>query len=284
MSKYDLVVAYRIYPGVSKVPPVFSDNKYRLSQFCLKSFKKSLGELKVKMIVLLDNCPPEYDEIFKKLFKEEDLELVKLDGIGNLGTFALQIKYLLEQNFSDVVYFAEDDYFYMPNQFIEMVTLLKENEDVDFVSPYDHPEDYSSKLHDHPNFLKSTDTRHWRTASSTCLTFLTDKKTLNEVKNVLNSYSSGNHDASMWFSLTKYNLFNPIKIVKNLRNRVFISLLFNSWRYSLKQVIYGKKRKLWVPIPTIGIHMESDYLPPTKAYLDFMETEAKILEKDLNNY
>jgi hypothetical protein len=30
--------------------------------------------------------------------------------------------------------------------------------------------------------------------------------------------------------------------------------------------------------------MESDYLPPTKAYLDFMETEAKILEKDLNNY
>ena len=278
MPEYDLVIAYRIYPGVSKVPPFFSDDKYKLSYFCLKSFKESLGKLKVKMIVLLDNCPSEYVELFKKFFKEEDLELIQLQGIGNLRTFALQIKYLSEQNYSDIVYFAEDDYFYMPDQFEEMVNLLKENEDVDFVSPYDHPEDYSSKLHNHPNYLKSTDMRHWRTASSTCLTFLTDKKTLNEAKNVLSSYSRGNHDASMWFSLTRYNL-NPLKALKNLNDRVFINLLLNSWRYSLKQVIFGKKRKLWVPVPTIGIHMESDNLPPTKNCLDFMEKEAKKLEE-----
>lgn len=278
MTEYDLTVAYRIYPGVSKIPPVFNDDKYKLSYFCLKSFKESLGELKVKMIVLLDNCPPEYKELFKKFFKEEDLELIDLDGIGNLGTFALQIKYLLNQNYSDIVYFAEDDYFYMPNQFKEMINLLNENEDVDFVSPYDHPEDYSSKLHDHPNYIKSTNIRHWRTASSTCLTFLTDKNTLNEVKNILSSYSRGNHDASMWFSLTRYNI-NPFKIIKNLNDRVFINLVFNSWRYTLKQVIYGKRRKLWVPMPTIGIHMESDNLPLTKNCLYFIEKESKKLEE-----
>ena len=45
LYNYDLAVAYRIYPGVSKVPPVFSQDKLKLAEFCLKSFKDSLGDL-----------------------------------------------------------------------------------------------------------------------------------------------------------------------------------------------------------------------------------------------
>ncbi len=40
-KNYDLTVAYRIYPKISRSPAVFSDNKYKLSQLCLKSFKES---------------------------------------------------------------------------------------------------------------------------------------------------------------------------------------------------------------------------------------------------
>jgi hypothetical protein len=271
---YDLCVAYRIYPRVSKVPPVFKDDKYKLSEFCLKSFKDSLGDLKAKIFVLLDGCPPEYDELFRKYFMDEDLELIRLEGVGNLATFSLQIKVLLEQEFSDLVYFAEDDYFYMPNQFNEMIELLKENDDVDFVSPYDHPDDYLLKLHDHPYQVKATSKRHWRTASSTCLTFLTAKSTLEMTREVFESYTHGNHDASLWMSLTKHNMFNAIKALKNRKEHLYYKVIRLAWRYNPKQLIWGHKWKLWVPLPSIGIHLESDFLPPTRKCLEFMEAEA----------
>lgn len=273
-KNYDLSVAYRIYPHVSKVPPVFMDDKYKLSEFCLRSFKDSLGDLKAKIFVLLDGCPPEYDQLFKKYFMDEDLELIRLEGVGNLATFALQIKILLEQEFSDIVYFAEDDYFYLPNQFIEMLELLKENVDVDFVSPYDHPDDYLLKLHDHPYQVKATAKRHWRTASSTCLTFLTTKTTLKKTREVFESYTHGNHDASVWMSLTKYNMFNPIKTLKNRKEHLYYKVIRLAWRYNHKQLLLGHKWQLWVPLPTIGIHLESDFLPPTSKCREFMEAEA----------
>jgi hypothetical protein len=99
---YDLAVAYRIYPKVSKVPPVFSDNKFKLSELCLRSFKNSLGSLKVKIWALLDNCPPEYEELFKKYFDINDLEIVKLPGIGDRGTIKKQVHILTEQNVSEI--------------------------------------------------------------------------------------------------------------------------------------------------------------------------------------
>jgi len=41
--KHDLAVAYRIYPKVSShPPPVFADDKLKLAQLCLNSFKASL--------------------------------------------------------------------------------------------------------------------------------------------------------------------------------------------------------------------------------------------------
>ena len=71
---YDLVVAYRIFPKVSKSPPIFQNNKYKLAHLCLKSFKESLGSLKVKIYALLDNCPPNMkiyliDILIKKIWK-----------------------------------------------------------------------------------------------------------------------------------------------------------------------------------------------------------------------
>ena len=47
---YDLVVAYRLYPKVSKSAQSlpFGDDKALLAETCLKSFKDSLGSLRVK--------------------------------------------------------------------------------------------------------------------------------------------------------------------------------------------------------------------------------------------
>ena len=140
-SKYDLAVAYRIYPKVSShLPPIFTTDKYKLAELCLKSFKKSLTGLKVKMWVLLDNCPPAYEKLFTDLWPAEDLILVRFPGVGDATTFRNQVKILMEQTDAETVYLAEDDYFYLPDQFHLAVNFLKQNPEADFLSPYNHPD------------------------------------------------------------------------------------------------------------------------------------------------
>ena len=213
MEKYDLTVAYRIYPKISCSPAVFSNDKYKLSEFCLKSFKDSLGDLKVKMIILLDDCPPKYEDLFLKYFDAENIDFIKLNGIGNLPTFSLQIEILLKQNYSEIIYFAEDDYFYIPNQFTEMVEFLNDNLDADFVTPYDHLDYYTKNIHKYKKSIKLSKNRQWKTVSSTCLTFLTTKRTLHETQNIFLTYQKGNTDLGLWLSLTKCSL-NPKILIK----------------------------------------------------------------------
>ena len=138
------------------------------------------------------------------------MHLISLDGIGNLATFAKQIEILLEQRESDLVYFAEDDYFYLPNQFHLMLDFLSANSDVHFVSPFDHLDCYTLELHNEPKWLRVHGSRHWRTAASTCLTFLTRKETLAKYETVFRSYAHGNNDCALWLSLTKHRVFNPL--------------------------------------------------------------------------
>ena len=97
--------------------------------------------------MLLDQCPAQYEALFLKCFNPGDLELIRLDGIGNQKTFQRQLDVLTSQNDADAVYFAEDDYFYRENMFGIMLDFLQTNPDVDFISPYDHPDYYSLQLH-----------------------------------------------------------------------------------------------------------------------------------------
>ena len=52
MYKFDLAVAYRIYPGLAQKPPVYENDKLGLAELCLNSFRKSLGTLRVKVYAL----------------------------------------------------------------------------------------------------------------------------------------------------------------------------------------------------------------------------------------
>jgi hypothetical protein len=260
-KKYDLTVAYRIYPKISCTPAIHSDDKYKLSEFCLKSFKESLGTLKVKLIVILDGCPPEYKELFLKYFDELDIDFIELEGIGNLPTFSLQVNLLLNQNYSEIIYFAEDDYFYHPNQFFEMIDFLNENVDVDFITPYDHLDYYKQNIHKIKMDTKSYKGRQWKTASSTCLTFLTTKTTLHETKNTFLTYQKGNTDLGLWLSLTKCSL-TPKILIKSL-NLFTIKSLYKTFLLTHAQIRYGKTWKLWVPMPTIATHMEEKFISPT---------------------
>jgi len=261
---YDLVVAYRIYPKVSGKPALYGHNKLQLSEFCLRSFKKSLGLLRTKMYVILDGCQQEYEELFRKYFDYSDLEFIKLNGVGNHATFSLQVKILTEQKESDIVYFAEDDYFYIADKFKEMIDFIKNNPTAHFVTPYDHLDYYTIDLHSNRVKIAFYGKRHWRTASSTCLTFLTTKEILLKTKHVLLSYERGNLDVSMWLSLTKYDVLNPFRILRYLlKCRVFAYYVLIAWRYCWIQIVFKREWNLWCPVPSIATHIDERFLAPT---------------------
>ena len=215
--KYDLVVAYRIYPGISKVPPVYPNDKLKLAKFCLESFKKSLDGLKVKVYALMDNCPKEYEDLFLEYFDANDIEFVRLPGVGNKATFKKQIEILSNQNDSEVVYFAEDDYFYIDG-LKNMVDFIKSGE-ADFISPYEHPSCYNDG-HIIGNSVKVFDNRRYITVQHACVTFMTTKGNLiNNTKMFLiypNWFAS---DFVMWGTTTLgMTYFKYIKLLLDPKN------------------------------------------------------------------
>lgn len=280
-SRYDLAVAYRIYPLISKSAESlpFGDDKLRQAEICLRSFRNSLGSLRVKIWAILDGCPEEYQELFKRYFPADDLILIDVDRIGNQATFAKQLDILLSQSDSDAVYLAEDDYLYLPDQFQRMIDFLRDATGVDFVSPYDHPDCYQSELHHEPKWVTVFGGHHWRTAASTCLTFLTLKSTLERYEGALRTYSKGSGDCAMWLSLTKRRIFSPVAFLGSLSKGGFSwRAIAKAWLFGWRQIIFGERAKLWVPLPGLATHWCAELLSPSVDWRALLRKEANSIE------
>ncbi|HET9182725.1 MAG TPA: glycosyltransferase family 2 protein [Candidatus Angelobacter sp.] len=275
-AKYDLAVAYRIYPGMAKAALglPFSGDKYRLAEACLRSFRNSLGTLRARIWVLLDGCPPAYAELFHKYFADEDLVLLRLPGIGNQGTFLQQIEILSNQEDAQLVYFAEDDYFYLPGQFHLMTNFMKTFPEMQFITPYDHLDCYTLDLHRKPKWLRVHAGHHWRTAASTCLTFLTSKETLQQTAGIFRTYARKNFDCSIWLSLTKQSVLRPLDFCRwVLREPLFAKITLRAWWFGWAQILFGKRHKLWVPVPGIATHLNAEALSPSIDWLARMSED-----------
>lgn len=260
-KSYDIAVAYRIYPRVSKIPALHPENKFALAELCLRSFRASLGPLRTKVFAILDGCPAEYESLFSKLFDDDDLEFVRLAGAGNQSSFRRQLELLLDQNFADAVYFAEDDYFYRA-PFSPMLNFLPR---ADFISPYDHPDYYDLPLHPRAQRISAGETQHWRMAASTCMTFLTTKSTLARAETIFSTYMDGNLDVSLWLSLTKQTVTNPLAMWQLFRQRASLPCwryVRRTWENGWRQVLFGPRFSLWTPIPSIATHIEKAFLAP----------------------
>jgi hypothetical protein len=273
----DLAIAYRIYPGVSKTPAFLASDKLSLSEICLRSFKGALGKLQIKIWVLLDGCPPEYELLFRNIFSDNELEIVTLSGVGNRRTFSLQIDLLSRQTEAAYVYFAEDDYFYFPHALEQMLAFMRDNPDVDFVTPYDHPDSYYTSSRWERHLVRPYGERYWRTASSTCLTFLTSREGLVRTASMFRSYSSGNGDCPLWLALTqKLSLADPRIHWHNLPR---VKIWAKTWIWGFRRILLGRRYRLWAPLPTLATHMESSCLAPLidwqNVFLDAGEQQLK---------
>jgi hypothetical protein len=277
----DLAIAYRIYPRISKIPAFFPEDKFQLSTLCLQSFKKALGTLRVKIWALLDGCPHEYENLFRKLFAPEELEIIRLESVGNLATFSMQLDLLMRQTEASLVYFAEDDYFYSPDAIAKMVDFARSNRGIDFVTPYDHSDLYTRSYSRERHLITAFGDRHWRTVSSTCLTFLASRESLVRTQHILRTYSRGNNDCSAWLSITQKAALLNLSVHWHDMDSLKIWLLAVKWGWM--QILFGRAYRLWSPLPALGTHMESPCLAPvvhwSAQFLDAKDEALKAVDQ-----
>ncbi|MBL7714591.1 MAG: hypothetical protein JNL01_03930 [Bdellovibrionales bacterium] len=284
---FDLVVAYRVYPGISKKPAVFSKDKLAMTELSILSFKKSCGDLKLRIIALLDGCPPEYERVFRDVFKSDALEIRNLSKVGNQGTFEIQVRDLANVASSDFVYFAEDDYFYREGAMQKMVRWAQSQPDVEYVTPYDHPDLYSLSLHRNPSFVRSSGKHSgpalgfvWKTVATTCLTFLARTSALKRDQESFLTYCRGNPDAGMWLVITHVGVFRFLRILKFLFTQWdFFTFYARAWQMGWKRFLSRSGAKLWSPVPTVATHLESTGLAPGAMGGDWRKEIADFISK-----
>ncbi len=262
-NAYDLAVCLRIYPLVSGTPIFGFTNKLELVRLSLLTFKEAKGSLHVKLWVLLDNCPLMYQETVESLLAECTPEFIQLPGIGNAATFSRQIEVLLNQEVADLVYFAEDDYLYLPGALERGVTFMKRHRDADFLTLYDHPDYHTRYIHRVHGLAVTEDGLRWRQVVSSCLTFMTRRDVLAETAHVLRTYSRKNSDLGMWLALTKTRVLSAWSFIRSFGDGKFVPASYLlAWWYGWRYILLGKRRTLWAPEPTLATHMESKYIAP----------------------
>lgn len=260
MSRYDVAIAYRIYPG-SDDNHVTLDGwgKYELAAVCLRSLVDALSEVDYELYAILDDCPDRYRALFEAEIPDDRLEIREYPGIGNEATFDEQLRILSEEADAEAVLLAEDDYVYRSEGFEELLDVVHRPE-VDFVTPYDHPDyyqtdtepgkpDHLAGLHDYESDVLF-EGRHWRTVSSTTCSFFTTPATLRETRPALDRYATLS-DYGMWLCLTKKRRthYNPLRTAQ-------------MYVHAAADLLFGDAYTLWSPMPSIATHLEEGYLAP----------------------
>jgi hypothetical protein len=263
MNIHDLAVCYRIYPGLSGKPALGITDKLTMVRLNLQSFKAALGGLKVKLWVILDNCPPAYQELVTSLFSHTDLEIISLQKAGNEATFLRQLDILSTQQEAELVYFVEDDYLHLPLALEVAVKFMRKHPEADFLTLYDHPDFHSKYTHQLGGQEYQEEGRRWHTVASTCLTFMARKSSLMESAEVFATYGRKNSDLGLWLALTKTRVTNPWSCVRSLGDGMFFTASYLlAWRHAWRNILLARKRTLWVSVPSLATHLDLFGLAP----------------------
>jgi hypothetical protein len=206
MIKSKLIVIYRISPYPNGKSPIFSKNKYALVKFCLDSFIKAFSQIKPYVIFVLDSCPLEYQTLINS-YSGIKSEIIELDKAGNKGTWYAQIDIAKLLNSESYVYFAEDDYYYLPNA---GKRLMKALEKYDFVTLCDHANYYEKPMVNKRKIIELIDDYHWKSCESSCLTFGTKVNLVKKYENLFKKYGTFDHPLWMEIGEKRHLIFGPL--------------------------------------------------------------------------
>lgn len=270
ISKHDFAVAYRVYPRIGREAlPVFGGDKFLLTRVAFKSFVRSIDPFRTKLWVLLDSCPPEYEQFFREAWPGETPQIVNYVEKGNGGTFQEQISLLSEQSEAELCCVLEDDYFYLPDCFRRIHELFDRHPEVDYATPYDHLEYYVSAHHEMTHeVLDGTALPVWRTVPSTTCSFIGRISALRDNLRAFRAYGKPflfnyGTDGTIWLAITKHRVFNPVRFAQWLPRTKYVAWSwFTAWTLCGGDILTKRRRKLWAPIPSLALHLVHSYPPP----------------------
>jgi hypothetical protein len=257
MPPYDLVIALRAYPGISKRPLLHRDSKPRLLELSIRSLVKAVGDLKVKFHVLLDRETPELREVVTRCLEGYESEIEVLPGVGNFESFRRLLEVATTQDAADLVMLAEDDYLYAEGAVVECVRLLERDQTVDFATPFRHVTYQASRGWARPPSPLESD-KAWEAAPYTTLTFMARTTALRVARRGFLSFTYHNFDAVLWMQLT--GTCRPWGLASEAARRRDPLLL----KFLLKRLLYRPMflgipapMRLCVPARSLATHLES---------------------------
>jgi len=241
-----LAIAYRLHGDSTKK----RDKAKRL----LVSLLAAAKGLDLQFYCVLDRCPVDYYDMVDEVLGEIPHSYFMSEP-GNGPTFETQMFVLLRQDHSDLVYFAEDDYEYASDAMTKAVDFLKTHAEADAVSLSNFVEEkywvnsIVKKLVVHNDIT-------WKQRPSSTLSFLIRQSALKDAEEVFKTYKYGNSDLAMWLSLTKFRVLNPWSLIMGLFDgRFILGSIILAWLFCRKQIMYGKKVKLYTPEETLATHL-----------------------------
>lgn len=140
-----------------------------------------------------------------------DLDLHRTQFGHNAGSFLYCLEQALTQK-TNTVYFVEDDYIHHEGADVILEQGLSRSP---YVSLYDHPDKYWGNNADKQVTLLLTEDCHWRTTSSTTMTFAANVNYLKEDKSIFYKWCGGDdnwtHDFQLFTELANLRgLITPI--------------------------------------------------------------------------
>lgn len=134
---------------------------------------------------------------------------------------------------NDVVYFLENDYLHQPGWVGKVFEAYNAGFRFDYLSLYDHPDKYLLAMYEGlVSRLYITPGHHWRTAPSSCASFIVSREILEQDYDVLSS------------GLTDYYFFN--------------------------RLVSERSRVLLTPIPGLSTHCMAGFLSPNVDWVKFL--------------
>ena len=273
--KHTLALAHRVCPVMAKTASPHFTDKFEMVKATTASLRDAIAGIDTKLTVILDGCGAEYEKLFDDTFAHmEDCEYSRISTprIGNAATYSKQIDVLSQDAAcAQFLYLSEDDYIYRKDAFHAMMDFLT-HDGVDFVTPLDHPDRYSHLVPEaRKTEVRVSDFCHWQEVGTTCCTFMTKSATFLEARHRLDAYSRGSGDGPMWLGITKESIFSPAATIGAAFNYVlgrrkteggleFTTLA--AWKYHKLSLAFGRKYRLWGPMPSLCVHLCTPSLPP----------------------
>ena len=227
VKRRNFTVYYRISSGgYAKEKPDYVTKENCLVNFLevFFHFQQRRPEFNCKLVVIADNCTKALQdnvvESVSRVWHDLPNTICVTDYKHGAGSFRFALKHALDScrqppassdviapSPEDLYYFVEDDYIHMMHALDVLVDGLQF---AAFVTGYDHPDKYRNSV---LNFGKQTNfedinTRvycgtmgHYRSTSSTTMTFMTTAFNLQKFEPVFDAYTRGTHPQDFYMFL-----------------------------------------------------------------------------------